>query len=72
MSIDISGIFPTKALNHLGMTVGDGTINWSQHHIPFSGVINTSIATSPTIVAIYGKFDNRFDDPRYYVGDATT
>ena len=66
---DISGINPALPIQNLRMTIGENTINYAQHRAPFSGVVNTSTVTSPTMVSISGKFDNRFDDPRYYVGD---
>lgn len=69
MAIDISGIVPTSPLQHLRMTIGDGTINYTQKHTPFVGTVNTSMVRSPTIAAISGKFDTRWDDPQYYAGN---
>ena len=63
---DISGINPTAVLNHLRMTVGENTVNYKQHRAPFSGVVNTSMITTPTMVQISGLYDERFDDPTYY------
>ena len=43
------------------------------------GVLNTNTLTrdtyvdnNPDINTIADKYDNRFDDPRYYTGDAAT
>lgn len=35
-------------------------------------VTNTYAKNIPTITDIQSKFDDRFDDPRYYSGDSAT
>ena len=73
MAIDITGVAISDSSQHLGMTVGlPHTINWSQSRVPFSGVVNSSMNTSPTVASTADKFIDRMDDPRYYTGDAET
>jgi hypothetical protein len=33
------------------------------------GTMNDVVTNKPTIAEIQSKYDNRFDDPRYYSGD---
>ena len=33
---------------------------------------NDNVTNKPVITDIQAKYDARFDDPRYYTGDATT
>ena len=33
------------------------------------GTLNSYVTNKPTIADIEAKYDDRFDDPRYYAGD---
>jgi len=66
MAIDISGIKPTQLLHHMNMTIGELTVNYYQTRAANSGMINTSIVTSPTIGQISGLYSSRWTGVQYY------
>jgi hypothetical protein len=57
-----------------GVVVKNGTVVVGVGGIPStSGIItyNTYVNNTPTITTIQAKYDNRFDDPRYYYGSTS-
>lgn len=52
-----------------GVDVKNGTSVVSTTFTGTYSTLNTSVINNPTIDDIKEKYDDRFDDPRYYTGD---
>ena len=52
-----------------GQPIKNGTVVVSTTVTGEYSTLDTYVSHSPTIEEIQDKYDNRFDDPRYYTGD---
>lgn len=52
-----------------GVDIKNGTSVVSTTFTGTYSTLNTSVINNPTIDDIKEKYDDRFDDPRYYTGD---
>lgn len=52
-----------------GVVVKNGTVVVSTTFTGEYSTLDTYVKNTPTINDIENKYDNRFDDPRYYSGD---
>lgn len=52
-----------------GQPIKNGTVVVSTTVTGEYSTLDTYVSNSPTIEEIQDKYDNRFDDPRYYTGD---
>lgn len=52
-----------------GVVVKNGTVVVSTTFTGEYSTIDTYVKNIPTIADIENKYDDRFDDPRYYSGD---
>lgn len=52
-----------------GSNIKNGTVITTTTFTGQYSSLNTYVSNKPTIVDIQEKYDDRFDDPRYYAGD---
>jgi len=52
-----------------GEAIKNGTAVVSTTPTGRYSTLNTSVLNTPVIADIQAKYDDRFDDPRYYTGD---
>jgi hypothetical protein len=55
-----------------GVVVKNGTLVVSCTRTGEYSKIDTYVQNTPTISDIQGKYDSRFDEPRYYSGDSAS
>jgi len=55
-----------------GVEIKNGTILVSCTNTGEYSTINSYVSNTPALSDIESKYDNKFDDPRYYSGDSAS